>query len=247
MQRVGLSLIGAITLWVGLSLAANADSELNCTFKTYNVGGTDVNVVKSYIPEFHRHLIRDNKTVLHLDFGLDGTVTKDNSKRIEFHYEFVNNNTPLKLKYTYFRTNKKVSASLFPSGDYYNIGPIWGLCEETTSSGNYVRYSDATDAQVCNEATLSFGGFVGNIQITNDDGTVKNQGWIDEAKRRWGENYVTHCSAASSASQGSQSSSSSSSSSSLSKLEKARATCSELGFTAGTEQHGNCVLKMIDY
>jgi hypothetical protein len=34
--------------------------------------------------------------------------------------------------------------------------------------------------------------------------------------------------------------------SSTSKLDKAKATCTELGFTAGTEKHGNCVLKMMD-
>ena len=33
---------------------------------------------------------------------------------------------------------------------------------------------------------------------------------------------------------------------SSSKLDKAKATCTELGFTAGTEKHGECVLKMMD-
>jgi len=35
-------------------------------------------------------------------------------------------------------------------------------------------------------------------------------------------------------------------SSSSSKLDKAKLTCTELGFTAGTEKHGECVLKMMD-
>ena len=30
------------------------------------------------------------------------------------------------------------------------------------------------------------------------------------------------------------------------ELEKAKATCTELGFTLGTEKHGDCVLKMMD-
>ena len=38
----------------------------------------------------------------------------------------------------------------------------------------------------------------------------------------------------------------SSSTSSPSKLDKAKSTCTELGFTAGTEKHGECVLKMMD-
>ena len=35
-------------------------------------------------------------------------------------------------------------------------------------------------------------------------------------------------------------------STSTSKLDKAKSTCTELGFTAGTEKHGECVLKMMD-
>ena len=30
-------------------------------------------------------------------------------------------------------------------------------------------------------------------------------------------------------------------------LDKAKSTCTELGFTLGTEKHGECVLKMMDY
>ena len=33
---------------------------------------------------------------------------------------------------------------------------------------------------------------------------------------------------------------------SKSKLDKAKSTCTELGFTLGTEKHGDCVLKMMD-
>ena len=32
----------------------------------------------------------------------------------------------------------------------------------------------------------------------------------------------------------------------LSKLEKAKSTCTDLGFTAGTEKHGDCVMRLID-
>ena len=34
--------------------------------------------------------------------------------------------------------------------------------------------------------------------------------------------------------------------SSISQLDKAKSTCTELGFTLGTEKHGDCVLKMMD-
>jgi hypothetical protein len=36
------------------------------------------------------------------------------------------------------------------------------------------------------------------------------------------------------------------STSSSSKIDKAKATCTDLGFTAGTEKHGECVLKVMD-
>ena len=35
-------------------------------------------------------------------------------------------------------------------------------------------------------------------------------------------------------------------STSTSKLDKAKSTCTDLGFTAGTEKHGECVLKVMD-
>ena len=31
------------------------------------------------------------------------------------------------------------------------------------------------------------------------------------------------------------------------KLDEAKSKCSDLGFTAGTEKHGDCVLKLMDY
>ena len=40
-------------------------------------------------------------------------------------------------------------------------------------------------------------------------------------------------------------SSTSSSSTSTSKLDKAKSTCTDLGFSAGTEKHGECVLKLL--
>ena len=40
--------------------------------------------------------------------------------------------------------------------------------------------------------------------------------------------------------------SSSPSATSTSKTDKAKSTCTELGFTAGTEKHGECVSKMMD-
>ena len=232
----------AFLLAIIASKFAYADSELNCEFDKYATAqGASIDVIKSYIPEAQNHLIRDNKSALHLDYGLEGKVTKDTSKRVEFRYEFVNNNTIITIRYVFFRTNNKTAVYMAPKG-YLDIGPVWGVCKENKNvSGDYIRFSDATAEQVCNEVTLGFGDFTGNIQIKNADGTVKNQGWIDEAKRRWGEDYGTKCQNILGASQRPIASSSASS-----KMDKAKSTCTDLGFTAGTEKHGECVLRVME-
>jgi len=223
---------------------ANANSELNCTFDKYATAqGASMKVIKSYIPEEQNHLIKDDKSSLYLDYGLEGRVTKDTSKKVEFRYEFVNTNTNITIRYVFFRTNNKTAVYMAPQG-YLDIGPVWGTCQENkNASGDYIRYSDATEEQVCNEVAIALGedGLSFNIQITNEDGTVKNQGWIDEAKRRWGEDYGIKCQNVMRASQ-----SPITTTSSPSKIDKAKATCTDLGFTAGTEKHGECVLKVMD-
>jgi len=234
----------AFLLAIIASKFAYADSELNCEFDKYAVAqGASIDVIKSYIPEAQNHLIKDNKSALYLDYGLEGKVTKDTSKRMEFRYEFVNNNTIITIRYVFFRTNNKTAVYMAPKG-YLDIGPVWGVCKENKNvSGDYIRFSDATAEQVCNEVVILWGtdGVGANIQIKNEDGSVKNQGWIDEAERRWGEDYGTKCQNILGASQRPIASSSASS-----KMDKAKSTCTDLGFTAGTEKHGECVLRVME-
>ena len=116
-----------------------------------------------------------------------------------------------------------------PQG-YRDIGPVWGKCQEIKNTTNqYTKYSDASDLQVCNEAYLA--------SITN-----VSEGWIHEAEKRWGNNYLDKCSSIREASKEPSTTPSTSSS----KLDKAKSICTELGFTLGTEKHGDCVLKMMD-
>lgn len=238
-----------LALWTSLLVVfpsnfSHANSELNCQFDKYaSATGASMEVIKSFIPETQNHLINDDKSSLHLDFGLEGEVTKDTSKKVEFRYEFVNAMTNIAIKYTFFRTNNKTAVFMIPKG-YRDIGPVWGTCQENrNTSGDYIRYSDATEEQICNEVAIALGedGLSFNIQITNEDGTVRNQGWIDEAKRRWGEDYGTKCQNVLRVSQ-----SPPASTSSPSKIDKAKSTCTDLGFTAGTEKHGECVLRVMD-
>ena len=62
----------------------------------------------------------------------------------------------------------------------------------------------------------------------------------------WGLCKKTILSSSNSAAPSASFTSPSSSTSSPSKLDKAKSTCTELGFTAGTEKHGECVLKVMD-
>lgn len=48
----------------------------------------------------------------------------------------------------------------------------------------------ASAQEVCEQVHMAVGGISFNIQITNDDGTIRNQEWIDEAKRTWGEDMA---------------------------------------------------------
>ena len=81
-----------------------------------------------------------------------------------------------------------------------------------------------TDVQICNLATKS-----------NGDWESTNGRWakqVSEAKHR-GLNCGVEVEATDKISK-------------ISKLDKAKSLCTELGFTAGTEKHGDCVMKLYD-
>ena len=246
MFRVVITFVFALMV-----LPARADSELICSFDKYNSArGAEMKTIKSFIPESQKHLIKDNKKTMHLDFGLEGEVTKDTDKRLDFRYEFVNSGTTnITIRYIYFRTNDKTNVTMQPQG-YNDIGPIWGTCQEIKNTTNqYIRYTDASEKEVCSEVAIVLGeeGMSMGVTINNEDGTVKNQGWIDEAKHRWGADYLSHCANVLRPTQNSSSSTSSTlPTASSSKIDKAKATCTDLGFTAGTEKHGECVLKVMN-
>ena len=227
-------------IFFSLSSVSWADDILTCTFSKYKGDSwISADEVKSMIPEQSQHLIKSDKTAVLVGYDLEGLVSKNNSKRVEFKYEF----NGLDMKYIYFRTNQKAVATLVvQAGQDYKV---YGKCsEEKDTSKEYIRYTDASEKDVCGEVSIVLGdeGMSMGVTINNKDGTVQNQGWIDEAKRRWGADYVSHCANVLRPSQNSASSTTTT----TSKLDKAKSTCTELGFTLGTEKHGECVLKMMD-
>ena len=225
---------------------------LICKFNKYGSSGYDVSVAESWIWKNQTHIFSGMSATYpdRKDWGR-AKITTNNSNKLAWEYKLLSTDekgakSESRFKYIFFRSNNKIAASVDFVG-YRGIGNVWGTCEAKSgsgTSGDYIKYSDATEEQVCNEVSVGFGDYTANIQIKNADGTVKNQGWIDEAKRRWGGDYGTKCNNILSVSQGSSSSSSSTSSSS--KIDKAKSTCTDLGFTAGTEKHGECVLKVMD-
>ena len=86
-----------------------------------------------------------------------------------------------------------------------------------------------TQEQLCNRATSRRSG------VSQWDSMKQFQPFVAEAKSRGLSCGVTDTPAPTTAP-----------SSSTFKLDKAKSTCTELGFTLGTEKHGECVLKMMD-
>ena len=96
--------------------------------------------------------------------------------------------------------------------------------EKSCFDGNV---SVCTSEQLCNRATSRRTG------VQQWDSLKQFQPYVAEAKSRG-----LTC--------GVGDGSSDTNNSSTSKLDKAKSTCTELGFTLGTEKHGDCVLKMMD-
>ena len=99
-----------------------------------------------------------------------------------------------------------------------------GNIEKSCFNGNVTV---CTPEQLCNRATSRRSG------VKQWDSIKQFQPFVAEAKSR-----RLSC--------GVSDSSTPTTSNSSSKLDRAKSTCTELGFTLGTEKHGECVLKMMD-
>ena len=112
---------------------------------------------------------------------------------------------------------------------------------ETVSASS----SAINDEQLCNEVFLAVGDIIAAVTYQDAKGDPVREGWINEAKSRWGENYQNtksdYCKSLLVPALSSESPKTPSN-----KLEEAKSSCTELGFTAGTEKHGDCVMKLFD-
>lgn len=231
--------------------SARGDVKLSCTFTKYNNSGYEISQAKSWIPEEQNHIIQDDGVAKHALYGLKGTVRKDNEKKVEFQYEDEHKGLPVTWKYIYFRTTKKATVSV-DFKNFKDISNVWGSCSESAVNGDdWINPQKANDKEICEKVFLIMPGFSAEITKTSPEGTVVSDLWIEEAKRRWGVSYSkdkkSYCHRIVVGTDKIQSEPVSGESSSSKKLESAKASCSELGFVLGTEKHGDCVLKLIDY
>ena len=140
------------------------------------------------------------------------------------------------------------------SGRYKcNMKPQEVIALGVTAKNNYKRCISGEDVQKCDDKDLC------NLATTTTYGRNNSEtkiwaawktGHVLEAKERGltcnvHDNSDIHEDPTPTTSTTSSSTSSTPTTSS-SKLDKAKSTCTELGFTLGTEKHGDCVLKMMD-
>ncbi|MDB2532324.1 hypothetical protein N9Y07_07470, partial [Alphaproteobacteria bacterium] len=160
---------------------------LICEFQKYETSGYDLSVAQSWIRKNQTHIF-SGMGATYPDRNEWGTarITTNNANKLAWEYRILTTDnkgskSESRFKYIFFKTNNKVAASVDFVG-FLGISNVWGVCEVKSgsgASGDYVKYSDATEEQICNEVTMGFGNFTGNIQIKNADGTIKNQEWID--------------------------------------------------------------------
>ena len=107
-------------------------------------------------------------------------------------------------------------------------------------------------------STAAKGCFGGNVVVCDDDFICQKATSTRSGSREWEttrtwESYVKEakrrglsCGVSEASSQPTTKSSTSSTTSTPSKADKSKAFCKDIGFTAGTEKFGECVLKMMD-
>lgn len=224
---------------------AVADLVIDCVFDKYKNSGYPIELAKTWLPPKQSHILQDDKTAKHVTFGMSGTVTGNNNKKVKFFYEGTNGATPYILQYEYHKTNKKIAGQVVFTG-YIPMKFIWGTCKETEAKGEeIVQTSGASDKELCGEVFLAVGEQIYSVTLTDADGNALYEAWIKEAESRWGKNYpdtkMEYCSSLLL-----PKTASSNTSSTGDKISGYKSLCTELGFSPGTEKHGECVLKMMD-
>ena len=211
-SKIFITLIGSFFILK----PALSDSELDCKLDKYSSAtASSIEVIESFVPKSQQHLIKNNKQTTHLNFGFEGTVTEDTKKLLKFRYRFVQKTANVNITYIFFRTNNKISVHVKPEG-YWDMGPIWGFCTETKDVLSYeLRLMNTTDEKVCrtvlqalhasseaakgtSKDTIHFNSkpftdYMAKLHLNSNGQNFQFEGWINEAKKRWGNDYSSNC------------------------------------------------------
>ena len=158
----------------------------------------------------------------------------------------VNSGHRSKMIYTLLTSKKLIMRSpSIPGGAKYN-------CDMTPEEVLAAQTSPSTPSTAAN------GCFGGNVAVCDDDFICQKATSTRSGSREWEttrtwESYVKEaksrdlsCGVSEVSNQSTTPSSTSSTTSTPSKADKSKAFCKDIGFTAGTEKFGECVLKMMD-
>ena len=158
----------------------------------------------------------------------------------------VNSGHRSKMIYTLLTSKKLIMRSpSIPGGAKYN-------CDMTPEEVLAAQTSPSTPSTAAN------GCFGGNVAVCDDDFICQKATSTRSGSREWEttrtwESYVKEaksrdlsCGVSEVSNQSTTQSSTSSTTSTPSKADKSKAFCKDIGFTAGTEKFGECVLKMMD-
>ena len=158
----------------------------------------------------------------------------------------VNSGHRSKMIYTLLTSKKLIMHSpSIPGGARYN-------CDMTPEGVLAAQTSPSTPSTAAN------GCFGGNVAVCDDDFICQKATSTRSGSREWEttrtwESYVKEaksrglsCGVSEVSNQSTTQSSTSSTTSTPSKADNAKAFCKDIGFTAGTEKFGECVLRMMD-
>jgi hypothetical protein len=148
--------------------------------------------------------------------------------------------------------NNLLIGSVKPFGNYQSVTNIRYKCD-INSNELRVKLAEGGAAPSA-PSTAAKGCFGGNLAVCDTEFICQKATSTRSGSREWEttgtwEKYVKEAKSRGLKCDVNLSTSSPSSAtptSSSSKIDKAKATCTDLGFTAGTEKHGECVLKVMD-
>ena len=253
---LALSLTVSASAWAGnwnssenSNLTSFSSIKLDCEMTNYSNTGYSVEWGQSWIPQKHTATISQG-VIKSLTTGATGRVTRDTDKKIEFIFDETmdERNDQGRVKGIYFKTNGKLMTKIDFGPNYIDSGPIWGKCVE-------VDFLPNTQSKQNNDENIlqAIKGLLiadpkveaENFLIAVDDGVVTISGTAKSEDEKQRVLEYTTISSLPIISVTSLIEMSVPETTTLPKLDKAKSSCTELGFTLGTEKHGECVLKMM--